>query len=95
MARRTKLQELLKDLMILPITEEMKTLSRHYIDRGVFRPGVFNDALHVAAAVLTRQDVLVSWNFKHLVNRYRRIKINEVNTLLGFPTIEIVAPPEI
>ena len=54
-----------------------------------------NDALHVAAAVLTRQDVLLSWNFKHLVNRRRRAQINEENISLGLPTIEIVAPPEI
>ena len=49
----------------------------------------------MAAAVLTRQDVLLSWNFKHLVNRRRRAQINEENISLGLPTIEIVAPPEI
>jgi hypothetical protein len=56
---------------------------------------MFNDALHVAAAVLTRQDVLLSWNFKHLVNRRRRAKVNDVNVSQGLPMIEIVAPPEI
>jgi hypothetical protein len=37
----------------------------------------------VAAAVLTQQDVLLSWNFEHLVNRHRRAQINEGNISLG------------
>ena len=56
---------------------------------------MLNDAIHVAAAVMTRQDVLLSWNFKHLVNRRRRGMVNQVNISKGLPTIEIVAPPEI
>jgi hypothetical protein len=64
-------------------------------ERGVFSPATLDDALHVALAVVSRRDVLVSWNFRHLVNRRRRALINEVNIQLGFPTIEIVAPPEL
>jgi hypothetical protein len=41
--------------------------------------------LHVAACVLTLQDILVSWNFRHLVNRRRRALINEVNIARGLP----------
>ncbi len=62
---------------------------------GVFTAFMMNDAVHVAAAVLTRQDILLSWNFKHLVNRVRRAEINQVNVSQGLPTIEIIAPPEI
>jgi hypothetical protein len=56
---------------------------------------MLNDALHVAAAVLTRQDILVSWNFKHLVNRRRRARINDVNITLSLSMLEILAPPEV
>jgi len=93
--QRVKLQNLLAGFVIYPVTEEMRELAHSYIDTGVFTPVMFNDALHVAAAVLTRQDILVSWNFKHLVNRRRRAKVNDFNISLGLPTIEIVAPPEI
>jgi predicted nucleic acid-binding protein len=93
--KRASLQDLLKGIIIHPITEQMRILARQYINRGVFSALTLNDALHVAAAVLTRQDVLISWNFKHLVNRRRRAKINEVNISLDLPTIDIVAPPEI
>jgi len=49
----------------------------------------------VAIAVAARQDILVSWNFRHLVNRRRRALVNEVNVLAGYPSIEILAPPEV
>ena len=73
----------------------MKDLAQNYLDAGIFTPTMLNDARRVAAAVMTRQDVLLSWNFKHLVNRRRRGMVNQVNLSKGLPMIEIVAPPEI
>ena len=93
--RRKRLLRLLDGLRVHPITLEMRELSERYVQAGVFTAIMINDAVHVAAAVLTRQDILLSWNFKHLVNRVRRAKINHVNVSQGLPTIEIIAPPEI
>lgn len=93
--RRKRLLQLLKGLTIHSVTSEMKELAERYVQTGVFTAIMMNDAVHVAAAVLTRQDILLSWNFKHLVNRVRRAKINQVNVSQGLPTIEIIAPPEI
>lgn len=93
--RRSQLLNMLDSVTIFPVIEEMRNLARSYIAAGAFTPTMFNDALHVAAAVLSRQDVLLSWNFRHLVNRRKRAKVNEVNISLGLPAIEIVAPPEI
>ena len=92
---RKRLLGLLDGLTLHPITDEMRQLSERYVQAGVFTAIMMNDAVHVAAAVLTRQDLLLSWNFKHLVNRVRRAKINQVNVSQGLPTIEIIAPPEI
>jgi hypothetical protein len=74
--------------------DEQRRRSRRF-QAGVFTEIMVNDAVHVAAAILTRQDILLSWNFKHLVNRVRRAKVNQVNVSLGLPSIEIIAPPEI
>ena len=93
--RRTKLLKLLESVTLHPVTEEMQRLTQEYVKAGVFTPAMLNDAVHVATAVLTRQDILLSWNFKHMVNRTRRAKVNQVNTSLGLPSIEIIAPPEI
>ena len=71
---RERLDESIHGISVHPVTEEMRDLARRYVEAGIFTPAMFNDALHVAVAVLTRQDVLVSWNFKHLVNRRRRAR---------------------
>ena len=92
---RTKFLELLKQVAVVPVVQEMKDLAQDYLDVGIFTSTMLNDAVHVAAAVMTRQDVLLSWNFKHLVNRRRRGMVNQVNISKGLPLIEIVAPPEI
>ena len=93
--RRAKMLELVGLTACMEIGDEMHELARKYVERGIFGPAMYSDALHVAIAVLTRQDILVSWNFKHLVNRRKRAQVNEVNVLLGLPTIEILAPSEL
>ncbi len=42
-----------------------------------------------------KTDVLVSWNFKHIVNLDRIRGCNGVNLLLGYSQIEILTPKEI
>ena len=94
-ARRLQLITLVDGVTVHPVTDMMRSLAKSYIHSNIFTEVMYNDAVHVAAAVLTRQDVLLSWNFRHLVNRRRRAEINEVNVSLGLPTIDIVAPPEV
>ena len=86
---------LVDDFLVLPVGEEARQLAREYVGRGVFSAATALDGLHVAIAVAARQDMLVSWNFRHLVNRRRRALVNEVNALAGYPAIEILAPPEV
>jgi len=92
--RRRQLLRLLEGLTVHRVSADMRTLAEDYVRAGVFTRIMLSDAVHVAA-VLTRQDILLSWNFRHLVNRVRRAKVNEVNISLGLPTIEVIAPPEI
>jgi len=92
---RSRMEELIRPFELLMVSEESRQLAREYIRRGVFTPATAEDALHVATAVVARRDILVSWNFRHLVNRRRRALINEVSISLGYPTIEIIAPPEV
>lgn len=87
--------DLIRPFGVLAVGEETRRLAQEYVRRGVFSPATMEDALHVAIAVASRQDMLVSWNFRHLVNRRRRALLNEVNILMAFPTIEVLTPPEV
>lgn len=88
---------MLASLALVPVvvlTPEMRELADRYVTAGIFTRRMHADSLHVAACVLARCDVLVSWNFRHLVNRRRRAEILAVNTAIGLPGVDIVSPPE-
>lgn len=62
---------------------------------GIVGPGSRSDALHVALATIGRVDVMVSWNFKHIVNLNRIRLFNAVNLEQGYGLIEIRTPMEV
>ena len=53
------------------------------------------DAFHIATATVHRVDVVVSWNFKHLVNVSRIRRYNAVNLARGCDMVEIRSPWEV
>ncbi len=59
----TVLQNLLVEFQIHPIADEMRRLAEAYLQAEAFTRVMLDDALHVAAATSTRQDILISWNF--------------------------------
>jgi hypothetical protein len=63
-----------------------------YLSRGVVGPGSRADALHVALATVGRVDVMVSWNFRHIVNLGRIRLFQAVNLEKGYGLIEIRSP---
>ena len=93
--KRLEMEDLARTFKVHNISDDMHRLRSIYLTEKVFTPATMDDALHVACAVLTGNEVLVSWNFRHLVNRTKRTLINEVNIRHGFQKIEIVAPPEV
>jgi predicted nucleic acid-binding protein len=73
-------------------TEETKELAQRYITEGVIGEANLNDSLHVALATIAEADVLVSWNFKHIVKLNKIYRYNAINKLLGYREIEIRTP---
>ena len=76
-------------------TDESDTLAERYIAEGVVGESSLDDCKHIALATIHRADVLVSWNFKHIVNINRIRGYNSVNMRLGYPIIEIRTPEEV
>ena len=79
----------------LPDSEEAQELADAYLARGIVGPGSASDALHVALATVGAVDVLVSWNFRHIVNLGRIRLFNAVNIERGYGTLEIRTPKEV
>lgn len=79
----------------LSISTEAEELAAAYIADGVVGERMLADALHIALASVARVDVLVSWNFKHIVNLRRIHAYNAVNLKNGYPLLEIRTPLEV
>lgn len=79
----------------IELQEEARELARRYIAEGVIGPGKIVDAQHIAMATISHVDVLVSWNFKHIVNLQRIHGYNSVNLRHGYPLLEIRTPQEV
>lgn len=78
----------------LDLDDESRELAELYIKEKILGKTSLDDAYHIAIATVNRLDVLVSWNFKHIVN-YDKIKsFNSINLRLGYPMIEIRSPKE-
>lgn len=77
------------------LSEEAEILAQNYLDDKVVGAKHIVDAQHIAVASVGRVDILVSWNFKQIVNLDRIHAFNSVNLKLGYPMLEIRSPREV
>lgn len=77
------------------LSTESIELGDAYIAEGVIAAKLRADAQHIGIATVARVDVLVSWNFKHIVNLRRIHGFNSVNLRRGYPLLEIRSPREV
>lgn len=77
------------------LDEEAKILAEKYIKERAVSKNFLIDAQHIALATINKVDILVSWNFKHIVN-IRRIQLyNSINLKYGYSLLEIRSPREV
>lgn len=77
------------------LTDQVIQLADRYIEEGVVGKTSRADCFHISLATLNNADVLISWNFKHIVN-FKRIRgYNAVNYKLGYKILDIRTPREI
>ncbi len=77
------------------VTDEILTLASKYVAENVVGKTSFDDCVHIATATIYKVDILVSWNFKHIVNVYRIRGYNSVNIRSNYQSLEIRSPKEI
>ncbi len=86
---------------ILPLTKKINVsekaieLQEAYLREKILTNKWEDDALHIALATTEKCKIIVSWNFKHIVN-YKKIPLyNAVNILHGYEKIDVYSPLEI
>ena len=81
--------------LLLEVDIETEELVERYVKEGIIPERYRSDAVHIAVAVINGIEVIVSWNFEHIVKLKTRVMVNGINRLLGYHEIEICSPEEV
>ena len=76
-------------------TPETARLRNAYLSARVVGRAHARDAEHIAHATVARADLMVSWNFRHIVHWDKIRLFNAVNLREGYLPIEIRSPREV
>jgi len=77
------------------VTEEVIELADAYQRRGILTPKFYDDGLHIALASVAEADLLVSWNFKHIVHFDKIRLFSSANLEQGYKPLQIYSPREV
>jgi predicted nucleic acid-binding protein len=87
--------EITESADFIAISEEALLLRQAYLDAGIVTQKSTADALHVALATVAKCQLIVSWNFKHIVHFQKVPLYRAINTIKGYKEINIYSPPEV
>ena len=92
--KREKLYEYLNEIEYTEIEVDERTLeiAERFVDLGVLKQKCFDDCQHIAAAITSNCDAIVSWNFRHIVNHKTIMGVKAITALEGFNDVLIYTP---
>jgi len=85
-----KLKEI--ELTIVNTETEVEDLSQEFIKLGILKEKSIDDCMHIATALLLKCDVIVSWNFKHIVNDKTIEGVKTITQTKKLNSIKIYCP---
>ena len=96
-AVRRKYEQLINeyDAQILTIDEECENLVKAYQRHKILNNQFIDDMTHIAVATVNKIDILVSWNFRHILRYNMFSQFNSVNIDEGYKPLAIHSPREV
>ena len=92
---RVHFMQFISSSELAEISPAVLDLRDAYLSAGIVTAKSTDDATHVALATISQCEIIVSWNFKHIVHFQKIPKYNAVNVLHGHRTINIYSPSEV
>ena len=96
---KSKMFNLIKSSQIFLLTQKQLkgylSLTNLYIKRGAIPKSKRADARHIAIATVSKMDILVSWNQRHIVRYKTQEIVRKINISSGFKIISINTPSEV
>lgn len=80
---------------VLQVSSEAEELARHLVEAGAIPEKCSEDAMHISLAALSGIDVIVTWNFTHINNPFKRLQIRRVVEQQGYVCPEICSPGDL
>jgi hypothetical protein len=87
-----KALELIREIPILPITEQVRTVARTLVSERVMPGPIAGDAVHVAVAIVNELDYVRTWNVRHLANPNKLDHLREVCRRIGVVAPALLTP---
>jgi len=84
----------LSHIPILEITQKVQEFAQSLINENAVSPEFEEDALHIAVASINGMDFMLTWNFSHINNAFKKSKIIRAIEKQGFIPPEICSPDE-
>ena len=93
--KKKYLQFLETGIELYNIDKNVEMLTDAYLSHKIVTKKFKNDLVHIALATVNNADILVSWNFKHIVHYDKISKFNAVNLEYGYRSLTILSPREV
>jgi predicted nucleic acid-binding protein len=92
--KRSKLYEYLSQInyILINFDEKAVEIATKMVDLHVLKQKSFLDCQHIANAIVSGCDAIVSWNFRHIVNHKTMMGVKAVTALEGYTDLLIYAP---
>jgi predicted nucleic acid-binding protein len=71
---------------------EIQNLANKIIEAEILTKKSYDDCIHIATAIISKCEYIISWNFKHMVNPKTVKGIRNLITKTEYPEIEIFTP---
>ena len=85
----------ISEMPVLGISQEAHDVAQALLSQGAIPAGSEEDALHIAIACVNGMEFLLTWNFSHINNAFKKAKIVRVVEDLGFAAPVICSPEEL
>ena len=80
------------EFTLVSLNLEIELLADRIVEQGILTKKSYDDCIHIASAVISECDLIVSWNFKHMVNIKTINGVRAINLLNGYKPIDIYTP---
>jgi predicted nucleic acid-binding protein len=92
--KKTLFEKHLNDIVYECIkpSSEIEVLAQQFIEHNILKPKSIDDCRHIAYSIIYNCDIIVSWNFKHIVN-YKTINgVKLISLMTGYRELAIYTP---